>query len=676
MPLLPPSSSARQAPTWTFSVMQLAENSPIAIIEWDAELKVRFWNPRAEEIFGWKQEELLGRSPASEGRPFVHEKDAALAEESIRRLKAGHERWNLCRSQNYRKDGSLIHCEWYNYTLRDPSGQLVCILSQVVDVTERDQTLLQLEESERRFKATFEQAAVGIAHVSVDGFILRANTRLSEILGYRPEELSHVHADTITYSGDLKADREQAQRLLEGVYPMYVIEKRYLRKSGETVWCTVTVSLVRKPDGVPDYFISVIEDSSRRHRAEMERDALLSREHHARTEAEELVRRRSAELAATRNALVQAERLATAGQLAAGVGHEINNPLAYVLANVTYALEELGRLEGPIPGVDLEEVRRALLQAQMGAMRIRDIVRDLRIFARGDPEAIGPVDVQAALEFSIAMATHEIRQRAQLVRKYEPVPFVRANESRLGQVFLNLLINAAQAIPDTGTAENQQVTVAMRPGEEGWVVVEVSDTGKGIEPEHLPHIFEPFFTTKPIGVGTGLGLSVCHGIVTGLGGHLQVASQPGRGTTFRVLLPVGDLDMPARPVLPPLAELPKVQAPRRVLVIDDDPEVRQALARIIGAPHTVEMAETAHDALERLLTRKECYDVIFCDLMMPELTGMDLHDALETQRPEVVRRMVFMSAGAFTARAAQFLEDHAARRIEKPFDPVRVRAFL
>jgi PAS domain S-box-containing protein len=656
--------------------MSLAENSPIAIIEWDAELRVRFWNPRAEEIFGWKRAEVLGRRPEEEGRPFIHEQDIASSREAIQRLKSGQERWNLSRIRNYRRDGSVIHCEWYNYTLRDASGQLLCILSQVVDVTERNETLLQLEESERRFKATFEQAAVGIAHVSVDGFVLRANTRLSEILGYRPEELSHVHTDDITFPEDLEKEKGLARKLLQGVFPMYVIEKRYVRKNGESVWCDVTVSLVRKPGGVPDYFISVIEDSSRRHRAEQERDALLAREHQARTEAEELVRRRSAELAATRSALVQAERLATAGQLAAGVGHEINNPLAYVLANVTYALEELEQLDLSIPDVDLEEVQRALQQAQLGAMRIRDIVRDLRIFARGDPEAIGPVDVQAALEFSISMATHEIRQRAQLVRKFEPVPFVRANESRLGQVFLNLLINAAQAIPEGGTAEAHQVTVAMRPGEPGWVIVEVSDTGKGIQPDHLPHIFEPFFTTKPIGVGTGLGLSVCHGIVTGLGGRLEVDSQPGRGTTFRVLLPVGDVDSPAEVPELPQVEPPRAVSSRRVLVIDDDPEVRLALARIIGSPHVVELAETAHEAQDRLLNRQESYDVIFCDLMMPELTGMDLHDALAAKRPEVIGHMVFMSAGAFTPRAARFLEEHAARRIEKPFDPVRVRSFL
>ncbi|WP_224242033.1 PAS domain S-box protein [Hyalangium gracile] len=661
------------SPTWTFSALDLTENSPIAIIEWDPNMRVRYWNPRAEEMFGWTEEEVLGGYPGGGGRPFVYEDDNDLAVQAVRRLLTGQEPWNFCRNRNYRRDGSVILCDWYSYTLRDARGQLLCILSQIVDVTERERTLLRLEESERRFKATFEQAAVGIAHVSVDGRCLRANLRLCEILGYTPEEMLEQTFLSVTHPDDVAQDLEQVRWLLRGTAPMFAVEKRYLRKTGEEVWCNLTVSLVRRPDGTPDYFISVIEDISRRHRAELERDALLAREHQARTEAEELVRRRSSELAATRSALVQAERLATAGQLAAGVGHEINNPLAYVLANVMYAVEELAQLKAPTPEVDMEEIQRALVQAQLGAERIRDIVRDLRIFARGDPEAIGPVDVQAALEFSIAMAAHEIRQRAQLVRRYEPVPLVQANESRLGQVFLNLLLNAAQATPE-GAVEEHQVTVTARPGREGWVLVEVSDTGKGIAAEHLPHIFEPFFTTKPVGVGTGLGLSVCHGIVTGLGGSIEVESEPGQGTTFRVLLPVG---APSARVLPAgKSAEPRSVTSRRVLVIDDDPEVRLALSRIIGSPHVVELAETARDAKERLLTRREDYDVVFCDLMMPDVTGMDLHDALSEQRPEFLGRMVYMTAGTFTPRATEFLERVAERRVDKPFDPVRVRSFL
>ncbi|WP_224366139.1 PAS domain-containing sensor histidine kinase [Hyalangium versicolor] len=534
-PLKPPS---HPAPRWTFSTLDLTEKSPVAIIEWDPNFRVRYWNPRAEAMFGWTQQEVLGGYPGQGVRPFVYEEDSELALQAVIRLRSGQERWNRCRNRNYRRDGTIIQCEWYSSALRDADGQLLCILSQVVDVTERDQTLLQLEESERRFKSTFEQAAVGIAHVNVDGRFLRANTRLCEILGYSLHEMMTHTAELVTHPEDIARDQEQARMLLHGQQPMYSMEKRYIRKGGEAIWCNLTVSLVRRQDGTPDYFISVVEDISRRRRAEQERDVLLAREHQARTEAEELVRRRSEELEATRNALVQAERLATAGQLAAGVGHEINNPLAYVLANVMYAVEELGQLHAPVAGVDLAEVKQALVQAQKGAERIRDIVRDLRIFARGDPEVIGPVDVQAALEFSIAMAAHEIRQRAQLVRNYEPVPFVQGNETRLGQVFLNLLLNAAQATPE-GAVEQHRVTVRLCTAGEGRVCIEVSDTGKGIAAEHLSRIFEPFFTTKPVGVGTGLGLSVCHGIVTGLGGQIEVDSHPGQGTTFRVLLPVG-----------------------------------------------------------------------------------------------------------------------------------------
>ncbi|HVG58008.1 MAG TPA: PAS domain S-box protein [Hyalangium sp.] len=663
--------SKSDPPRWTFSANDLAENSPLAVIEWNPDFKVSLWSQRAVEIFGWTEEEVGGKHPREMN--FIHEEDEPRVASTVGRFLSGELPWGVIQFRTYRKDRSIAHCMWYCSPIRDAEGNLLCILTQVLDVTEREIALARLEESERRFKATFEQAAVGIAHVSTNGQVLRANSKLGEIFGYTPQELIiHGFAD-LTHPDDFGPDLELALKMLQGVISTYSLEKRYLTRSGEVIWCNLTVSLVRKPDGMPDYFISVIEDISRRRRAEQERDALLAREQQARSEAEELVRRRSAELEAARSALVQAERLATAGQLAAGVGHEINNPLSYVLANQTYAIEELGRLKVPTPGVDMEEVQRALVQAQLGAERIRDIVRDLRTFARGDPEAMGPVDVQATLEFSISMAAPQLRQRAQLVRKYSPASYVHGNESRLGQVFLNLLINAAQAIPE-GNATSHSVTVAVRDGEPGWVIVEVSDTGSGIAPEHLQRIFEPFFTTKPVGVGTGLGLSVCHGIVVGMGGKIEVDSTLGQGTTFRIRLPVATpapLDTP-RPTSPGQRSL----TPRRVLVIDDDPEVRLALARIVGTPHIVDLADTAREAQHLLLSRKENYDIIFCDLMMPDLTGMDLYESVAAQRPEILPRIVFMSAGAFTPRAVAFLERVAARRIDKPFDPIKVRALL
>ncbi len=663
--------SSTDSPQWTFSANDLAEHSPLAVIEWNSEFRVSQWSRRAVEIFGWTQEEVQGKHPREMN--FVHEEDEPRVRSTIDGFLSGGLPWGVVQFRTYRKDRSIAHCMWYCTPIRDAAGQLLCVLTQVLDVTERELALARLEESERRFKSTFEQAAVGIAHVSTNGQVLRANSKLGEIFGYTPQELIiHGFAD-LTHPDDFGPDLELALKMLQGVISTYSLEKRYLTRSGEVIWCNLTVSLVRKPDGVPDYFISVIEDISRRRRAEQERDALLAREQQARSEAEELVRRRTAELEAARSALVQAERLATAGQLAAGVGHEINNPLSYVLANQTYAIEELSRLKMPTPGVDLEEVQRALVQAQLGAERIRDIVRDLRTFARGDPDAMGPVDVQATLEFSISMATPQLRQRAQLVRKYSPVSYVHGNESRLGQVFLNLLINAAQAIPE-GNATRHSVTVTVRDGEQGFVLVEVSDTGIGIAPEHLPRIFEPFFTTKPIGVGTGLGLSVCHGIVVGMGGQIEVESTLEKGTTFRIRLPAATNVPEGVYRSPNLAQ--RSLTPRRVLVIDDDPEVRVALARIVGSPHIVELADTAREAQHLLLVRRENYDIIFCDLMMPDLTGMDLYEAVSAQRPEILPRIVFMSAGAFTLRAAAFFERVVARRIDKPFDPLKIRALL
>ncbi|WP_160174625.1 hybrid sensor histidine kinase/response regulator [Archangium violaceum] len=537
--------------------------------------------------------------------------------------------------------------------------------------TSRGQSSDALDELLRHFQATFEQAAVGLAHVGIQGQWLRVNSRLCDIVGYPHQEMMGLTFQDITHPDDLQADLKQVQQVLAGERSTYSMEKRYFHKSGEIIWINLTVSLVRKPDGTPDYFIAVIEDISRRRRAELERDALLSRELQARTEAEEQVRRRSAELDLTRNALIQAERLATAGQLAAGVGHEINNPLSYVLANVSFALEELAERE---LDETMKEVQDALQQARRGAERIRGIVRDLRTFASSKFDSLGTVDVRDALEFAVSMAEHQLRLRAQLLRDYTPVPAVVGNESRLGQVFLNLLLNATQAIPE-GAVSSNQVTLTIRPHQEAWVAIEVRDTGCGIPSENLPRLFEPFFTTKPIGEGTGLGLSVCHGIVVSMGGQLQVESTPGRGSTFRVLLPVAGKAVATEPSGDGRVRRPGEPGARRVLLIDDEPEVLEALARTIGPSHTIERATSGTRALE-LLARDTGYDVIFCDLMMPELTGMDLYEVIASKYPELVERMVFMTAGGFTPRAIAFVDQHAPRCIEKPFSPETVRACL
>ncbi|MEO6420191.1 MAG: ATP-binding protein, partial [Polyangiaceae bacterium] len=252
--------------------------------------------------------------------------------------------------------------------------------------------------------------------------------------------------------------------------------------------------------------------------------------------------------------LVTADRLASLGLLAAGVAHEINNPLAYVLGNsetigrsIPKVTRELSALDGED---DPERVSAHLASAaQMlekaavmqktaleGCLQMRLIVGDLKTFSRADEDALGLVDVRWSLDAATNIARSEIEKRARLVTRYGDVPLVRANESRLGQVFLNLLVNAAQAIPDGDPASNE-VRIATMVDALGKVVIEISDTGPGIAAHEVARVFDPFFTTKPAGVGTGLGLSICHGIVAGLGGAIEIASSPGQGATFRVTLP-------------------------------------------------------------------------------------------------------------------------------------------
>ena len=370
--------------------------------------------------------------------------------------------------------------------------------------------------------------------------------------------------------------------------------------------------------------------------------------------------------------LLISDRMASMGTLAAGVAHEINNPLACVMANLDLATRALGRNGNEPATGDLAEIREELRDAREAVERIRNIVRDLKVFSRSPDDQTGPVELQRVMESTLRMAWNEIRYRARLVKHYGETPPVEANEARLGQVFLNLIVNAAQAIPEGHVEDHEiHVTTGVEPG--GGVVVEIADTGVGMAPEVMARLFTPFFTTKPVGVGTGLGLSICHRIVTGLGGTIDVRSEVGEGTTFRVVLPAAQHDVPAQ-----AASLPAAQPSGRrgrVLVVDDEPMITRAVQRILGGEHDVVAMDDPAAALQRVIAG-ERFDVILCDLMMPQMTGMDLHAELSMRARDQAARMVFITGGAFTPEARSFLDHTPNQRVEKPFDPMQLRALI
>jgi signal transduction histidine kinase len=372
--------------------------------------------------------------------------------------------------------------------------------------------------------------------------------------------------------------------------------------------------------------------------------------------------------------LLISDRMASVGTLAAGVAHEINNPLAAVITNLELMFRDMTAVCTDRDLTErLRDVFAELRDARESADRMRHIVRDLKIFSRStDDEHKGAIDVHRVMDSSLRMAHNEIRHRASLIKEYSNVPLVEANEARLGQVFLNLVVNAAQAIVE-GNAEHNAIRVSTYQNAAGMVVVEIRDTGSGIAPEHLTRIFDAFFTTKPVGVGTGLGLSICHRIVRSLGGNLEVESEVGKGSVFRVLLPRAASTEETRP--PASAPISRAARRARVLVVDDEPMIATAIRRTLGLEHDVTLTSAAAAALDRI-ERGEEFDIILCDLMMPQMTGMDLYGELTRTAPEQAGRMVFLSGGAFTSAARTFLDEVPNQHLEKPFDTRQLLALV
>ncbi len=354
--------------------------------------------------------------------------------------------------------------------------------------------------------------------------------------------------------------------------------------------------------------------------------------------------------------VVFSDRMVSVGTLAGGVAHEINNPLAVISAN----LELLSQTHE-------SDLTREALQ---GVDRIRAIVRGLMLFSRADTDRRATLDLHRVLELAIGITSNEIRHRARLVRHYGTPPAVEGNEARLGHVFINLLVNAAEAIPD-GYADRNAISITTRVDDAGWAVVEIQDTGAGIPPAVQGRIFDPFFTTKPVGKGTGLGLSICHGIVRSLGGEIAFRSELGRGSTFGVTLPPATATAPP-PLLPEVLPEP-FDRRGRMLLVDDEVMFAGSLRRLFSSEHDVTVVSSGRHALDRI-AGGERFDVILCDLMMPEINGVELHAELRRVAPDQADGMIFLTGGAFSGSAQLFLESITNRWFEKPCDLQELRA--
>ncbi len=378
------------------------------------------------------------------------------------------------------------------------------------------------------------------------------------------------------------------------------------------------------------------------------------------------------------------QRMASVGLLAAGVAHGINNPLAFMIGNLDCTRDDLEALGAQLgPDHPARGTLAALLEMnaeiRSGAERVRVMVRDLKAFSALRDDVIEPVDLDELLERALQLAGSELRFRAVVERRLGHPPPVSGNRGHLAQIALNLLLNAARAV-EVGKATENRITVGTSFEPPGMVVLTVEDTGCGMPPEVLDRVFDPFFTTRSMTEGLGMGLAICHGIVAGMGGRIELESELGRGTRVSVILPAAPVDQwplspigPTPPVAAPSAGDEGAPRELRILIIDDEPAIGRLLARELSE-HRVIAVESGRQGLD--LCRTEPFDVVFCDLMMPEVSGMDFYEQLRQSSPGAERRIVFMTGGAFTHRAKVFLGEVENRCLEKPFDNQQLQDIL
>ncbi|MCU0647391.1 MAG: ATP-binding protein [Gemmatimonadaceae bacterium] len=539
--------------------------------------------------------------------------------------------------------GTLCAVDHRPRTLTEGQRQSLDLLArQVVYLLEKRRMRLDAmrgraaaQRTADRLAALVDSMAEGMVVQGSDGRILESNSAASRILGLSDAELRgvtsidprwrSVHEDGSPFPGET----HPAMVALRTRAPQRNVVMGVHKPDGTLTWISINSMPIPDRDGTSLEVVTTFHDISPIKHA-FER---LSRQ----------------------------ERLALTGTLVAGIGHEINNPLSVVLSNIEAVKDEVAVLAGATPSSRMRELLDMLGDARVGADRVRRIARGLRALERG-PSVLRPVGLAGVVDTALGMAEHELRQRATVTVDVPATLMVHGDDARLTQLVVHLLINAAQSFAHADPERNR-VTVRAAPVGPDGVRLSVQDTGQGIAAEIVPRIFDPFFTTKPVGTGTGLGLAIARQIATDLGGDLTVESVEGAGTVFHLTLAA---EVGAAPAAPATEEEPRASRRGRVVVIDDDAAILTSYARVLGREHDVTTFVDPRAALAAIGGGLEA-DVIFCDLMMPHLTGHDVAREVARTHPALLTRIVFMTGGATRAPERQFLAALSNELLEKPF---------
>lgn len=502
-----------------------------------------------------------------------------------------------------------------------------------IDITERKEMEEALRESENLVRRVLEACPVPVTMNHVEsGEILYESPAAKQLYtaGKSPD-----HPEVLRRWADISQRKNYLDALLStGAIDGWEIER--IRHDGSTFWALESARLIEFR-GEQVIVSSVLDLTERR-----EKDAEIARQ---------------------REALHQSEKLSALGELLAGVSHELNNPLS-VLVGQAQLLKET--MTDPEISHRAEKISEA-------ANRCARIVKSFLSMARQEPAESRPSNINDAVEAALEVTAYGLRSadiEVVLNLASDPPP-VMLDPDQFGQVVVNLLVNAQHALEEHD--HDRTLTVETRYSRHrGSVLLSVSDNGPGIPEDIQKRIFEPLYTTKEVGVGTGIGLALCHRIVATHGGFLKVESQPGEGATFVVGLPRSGAD-PVADEMRASAPLPSGTA--RILVIDDEPEVAAVLAEILqGDGHQIDIAHSGEEALRAIA--RSSYDIILSDLRMPHLDGQGLYKHLEKERPELRDRIGFLTGDTLSQRAREFLRGVDCPFIEKPATAEDVRELV
>ncbi len=473
--------------------------------------------------------------------------------------------------------------------------------------------IMQAEEtrlaSEALYQATFEQAAVGMANISLSGKIAYVNDKLCSILGYSREELLEKTFPSITHPEDIESVNEMTEQLIDGSISSFTLEKRYIHKDSSLVWINLTKSIVRTSSGAPNYFISIIEDITERKRLEHQ--------------------------------LLQAQKLESIGRLSGGVAHDFNNLLTVIMGSVELA-------EGEIPKG--HPIQVYLDNIQHASERAANLTRQLLAFARKQVIAPRSVDLNSLMLSTDQMLRVLIGEHIQLaVLPGEGLHAVHVDPGQFEQILVNLVVNARDAMPNGGKITIETCNVVFdeeyAQSHEGatageYVMLAVSDTGTGMEEAVRLHVFEPFFTTKEQGRGTGLGLATVYGIVKQSNGHIWLYSELEKGTTFKIFLPR------SAELVSDDSGVNSVNTHEKghevILLVEDEESVRSLAAQVLKMRgYTVIEAGDGEEALR--LTERGVQDIalMITDVVMPLMSGKELADKLTVLYPNM--KILFVS---------------------------------